>query len=125
VSTKINGIDGTQTIAVGASRAVPRPQDVTGGGAQGATEGSSGNASQQVQITDTARQLANLEQTMREFPAVNETRVAQLRTAIEQGTYAVRPQHIADQLLSMEQALGTLPDGEKPELSTPSHPTGK
>jgi negative regulator of flagellin synthesis FlgM len=63
-----------------------------------------------VQITGTARQLANLEQTVRDLPAVNETRVAQVRSAIEQGTYVVRPQHIADQLLQVEHALKQLPE---------------
>ena len=34
-------------------------------------------------------------------------KVAQLRSAIEQGTYQVRPQHIADQLMSLERSLGS------------------
>ncbi len=33
-----------------------------------------------------------------------------MRSAIEQGTYQVRPQHIADQLMSLERSLGSLPD---------------
>jgi len=43
---------------------------------------------------------------------VNEEKVAALRSAIEQGTYQVRPQHIADQLMSLERSLGSLPDAE-------------
>jgi anti-sigma28 factor (negative regulator of flagellin synthesis) len=42
---------------------------------------------------------------------MNEERVSQLRSAIEQGTYQIRPQHIAEQLMSLERALGNLPDG--------------
>jgi negative regulator of flagellin synthesis FlgM len=64
-----------------------------------------------VQITGAARQLADLEQKLRDLPAVSEERVAQLSAAIEQGTYTVRPQHIADQLMSLERALGNLPEG--------------
>jgi negative regulator of flagellin synthesis FlgM len=67
-----------------------------------------------VQITGTARQLADLEQKVRDLPAVNEERVSQLRAAIEQGTYTVKPQHIADQLMSLERALSRLPDPEEP-----------
>jgi negative regulator of flagellin synthesis FlgM len=63
-----------------------------------------------VQITGAARHLADLEQKLRDLPAVNEKRVAQLRAAIEQGTYSVKPDHIADQLMSMEHALGKLPN---------------
>ncbi|MBV8854817.1 MAG: flagellar biosynthesis anti-sigma factor FlgM, partial [Sinobacteraceae bacterium] len=33
-----------------------------------------------------------------------------IRNQIEQGTYSVRPQHVADQLLSLERALRSLPD---------------
>jgi negative regulator of flagellin synthesis FlgM len=63
-----------------------------------------------VQITGTARQLADLEQKVRDLPAVNAERVSQLRSAIEQGTYTVRPEHIANQLMSLERDLAKLPD---------------
>jgi negative regulator of flagellin synthesis FlgM len=94
---------------VGAGRPVQRSQDTVSGGTSANT---SKDGSQNVQITGTARQLANLDQKVRSLPDVNEERVSQLRTAIEQGTYQVRPQHIADQLMSLERALGNLPDAE-------------
>jgi negative regulator of flagellin synthesis FlgM len=106
VSSKISGIDGTQIPSVGAGRAVQRSQDAVSGGASADT---SNDGSQTVQITGTARQLADLEQKIRDLPAVNAERVSQLRAAIEQGTYTVRPQHIADQLMSLERDLGKLP----------------
>jgi negative regulator of flagellin synthesis FlgM len=109
VSSKISGIDSTQITSVGAGRAVQRPQDAAGGGASAST---SNDGSQSVQITGTARQLADLEQKIRDLPAVNEEKVSQLRTAIEQGTYSVKPQHIADQLMSVERSLRNLPDPE-------------
>ncbi|MGH8319881.1 MAG: flagellar biosynthesis anti-sigma factor FlgM [Steroidobacteraceae bacterium] len=64
-----------------------------------------------VHITDSASQLASLEQTLRSLPAVDGARVAQLQTAIEQGTYTVQPQHVADQLIQLEQSLAELPAG--------------
>lgn len=64
-----------------------------------------------VHITDSASQLASLEQTLRSLPAVDPVRVAQFQAAIEQGSYTVQPQHVADQLLQLEQALGPLPKG--------------
>ncbi|HJS91836.1 MAG TPA: flagellar biosynthesis anti-sigma factor FlgM [Steroidobacteraceae bacterium] len=64
-----------------------------------------------VHITDSASQLASLEQTLRSLPAVDPVRVAQLQAAIEQGGYTVQPQHVADQLLQLEQALGQLRQG--------------
>ena len=107
MSSKISGIDGAQITSVGAGRPVQRSQDAVSGGASGDT---SNDGSQNVQITGTARQLADLEQKIRDLPAVNAERVSQLRTAIEQGTYTVRPQHIADQLMSLQRSLGNLPD---------------
>jgi negative regulator of flagellin synthesis FlgM len=121
VASKISGIDVTQVASVGAGRAVQRPQDAVSGGASSETK----DAAENVQITGTARQLADLEQKVRDLPAVNEARVAQLRTAIEQGTYTVRPEHIADQLMSLERALGHLPDTAESDSSNDSGNSGQ
>ena len=109
MSSKIGGVDGRgPTAAIGAGRAVQRPQDAATGGAQ--SSGDSGNNAENVQITGTARQLANLEQAVRDLPAVDSTKVAQLSSAIEQGTYIVNSRHIADQLVQMDKDLGRLPN---------------
>jgi negative regulator of flagellin synthesis FlgM len=110
VSGKISGIDPAQIASVGAGRPVQRSQDPVSGGTSADT---SKGGSQDVQITGTARQLADLDQKVRDLPDVNEERVSQLRTAIEQGTYQVRPQHIADQLMSLERSLGSLPGADE------------
>jgi negative regulator of flagellin synthesis FlgM len=108
VSSKIGGVDGSsQTAAIGAGRAVQRPQDAAAGGAQSSGTTSGGNE-ENVQITGAARQLASLEQAVRDAPAVNDTRVAQISSAIEQGTYKVNSQHIADQLVQTEKELSLL-----------------
>jgi negative regulator of flagellin synthesis FlgM len=113
VASNISGIDGTpspgQIQSTNAGRPVQRPQDAVGGGTSSDT---SKGGSQSVQITGTARQLSDLDQKVRSLPDVNEEKVAALRSAIEQGTYQVRPQHIADQLMSLERSLGSLPDAE-------------
>ena len=113
MSSKISGIDGApsaaQVASVGAGRPVQRSQDAV---SDGTSTDTSKDGSQNVQITGTARQLADLDQKVRSLPDVNEERVSQLRSAIEAGTYQVRPQHIADQLMSLERSLGNLPDAE-------------
>ncbi|AMN46573.1 negative regulator of flagellin synthesis FlgM [Steroidobacter denitrificans] len=58
-----------------------------------------------VHITDQARRLATLEQAVQAAPIVNETRVAEIRDAIEAGRYEIAPQRIADKLLRLEQEL--------------------
>ncbi len=104
--SKIGGVDGSSpSVAIGAGRAV---QPGTSGTQNPA--GSGGNG-ENVQITGPARQLATLEQALRELPAVNDARVAQISSAIEQGTYSVNSRHVADQLIQMEKALEGVADG--------------
>jgi negative regulator of flagellin synthesis FlgM len=122
VSSKISGYSGSQTPSVGAGRAADasapqRAQETGSSGTSASSAASSSSATQDVQITGAARQLATLEQTLRDLPAVNQTRVAQITNSIEQGTYTVHPQQIADKLIQLEQALGQLPDQAEPEAT--------
>jgi len=111
VSSKIGGVDGNSpSTAIGAGRAVQRPQDAATGGTQN-SQGS--GAGSNVQITGAARQLASLEQAVRELPAVNDARVAQISDAIAQGTYTVDARHIANQLIQMDKALKDLPNSSR------------
>ena len=105
MSSKINGFD-TRTGPVGAGRAVERVRDATTD-ARTADRESSG-----VHITGTAQQLVDLEQVVKDMPAVDEARVAAISLALETGSYRIQPEHIADQLLQIEQALAPL-TGEK------------
>ena len=118
MSSKISGFSGSQTPSVGAGRSAQRPQEADSSGASGSSSSaSSGGATQDVQIPGAARTLATLEQTLRDLPAVNETRVAQITNSIEQGTYTVHPQQIADRLIQLEQALGHLHDQAEPDAT--------
>ncbi len=63
------------------------------------------SSSKAVNITDQAKQLATLEQTLQTQPAVNEGRVADIQLAIQEGRYRIDPQRIADKLLRFEQEL--------------------
>jgi negative regulator of flagellin synthesis FlgM len=114
VSSKIGGVDGSSsTAAIGAGRAVQRPQDAATGGAQ--SSDASGGNEENVQITGAARQLASLEQAVRDAPVVNTARVAQISSAIEQGTYTVNAQNIADKLMQAEKELAHLGNQHQPE----------
>jgi negative regulator of flagellin synthesis FlgM len=86
---------------------VQRPQDAAAGGTQ-SSDASSGGNQDNVQITGVARQLASLEQAVRDAPVVNSSRVAQISSSIEQGTYTVNAQGIADKLVQMEKELAHL-----------------
>ena len=106
VSNKINGLD-NRSPPVGSGRAVERVRDAVTG-AKSSEEQDSG-----VHITGTAQQLAVLEKQLKEMPAIDEARVSAIRTALEQGTYTVSPENIADQLLQLDQVLAPLYGSEK------------
>jgi negative regulator of flagellin synthesis FlgM len=106
VASKISGVD-TRTGPVGSGRAVERVRDATSG-----TRTESGASSQSdVHITGTAVQLADLEQQVKDMPAVDEARVAAISSALAEGRYKIAPEKIADRLMQLEQALAPL--GEK------------
>ena len=99
---KIDGYEGSRPASPGAGRLSQRSRTSAG------VPASAPQSTESVHITDTASQLAALEQALREFPAVDGSRVAALRTAIEQGTYTVSPETIADHLMQLEQAFDVL-----------------
>lgn len=100
VTTKITGYQNTP-VQVGTDKTVSRTRDGAASTAEAA-----GKPANSVQITDQARQLAALEQTVNSLPVVNEAKVAQTRQAIEDGSYQVAPDRIADKLLRMDRELG-------------------
>jgi negative regulator of flagellin synthesis FlgM len=100
VTTKITGYQNSP-VQVGTDKTVTRARD---GGASSAEV--AGKPASPVQITDQARQLAALEQTVNSLPVVNEAKVAAIRSAIEDGSYQVVPERIADKLLRMDRDLG-------------------
>jgi flagellar biosynthesis anti-sigma factor FlgM len=104
VSSEINSVDGGGPTAVGSGRVAQR-QQTTGTPAQ------SSDLAPSIHITDAASQLAALEQAASGLPAVDEIHVAAVSASIEQGTYAISPQTIADRLVQLERSLGPLSGG--------------
>ena len=102
MSNKINNL--TTSVTPDRASAVVPARDVVSGGGNAAPAPAAG----EVHITDTASQLASLEQSLRESPAVDSAKVAQLQSAIEQGRYSVNAEHVATQLMQMERALAAL-----------------
>ena len=96
--TKITGYQ-NQPIQLGVDKKVSRSEGAAPSAAPSAPAGSS------AVITDQAKQLATLEQALQSLPAVDEARVAEIRSAIQDGRYQVNPERIADKLLRLEQEL--------------------
>jgi negative regulator of flagellin synthesis FlgM len=100
VAGKITGVDGSRPASSGTGRVGQRST-------RGTVAASSSGDTSEVHITDTATQLAALEQSVRDLPAVDEARVASIRSAISQGTYQVSSEQVAERLTQLEQALGS------------------
>lgn len=100
MSNKIGGSLDSGPARVDTHRSAKR----AGGGDAKASQPSTATT-QDAQITDSARTLAALEQTLSEMPAVNEAKVESVRSAIANGTYQVNSERIADKLLQSEREL--------------------
>jgi negative regulator of flagellin synthesis FlgM len=101
VASKINGLE-TRPVRIAAGTAVPK----AGADSTAARDTLPGGA-QDVQITSAARGLAALEQKLRDAPAIDEARVAAVRQKLDDGSYQVDPQRVADKLMRMERELNS------------------
>ncbi len=70
-----------------------------------ADSGNTSNSSDRVSLTGEARQLQELETRLASEPVVDSQRVQTIRSAVENGTFTVNPERIAEKLMSLEEAL--------------------
>jgi len=98
---RIKGTD-SSPVDGGGTRAVDRVRRSTAV-ASGTHPAQSGADS--VHITDSAHQLASLQQAVNAVPEIDAQRVDALQQAIEGGTYRADPARIADKLLQLEGEL--------------------
>jgi negative regulator of flagellin synthesis FlgM len=68
-------------------------------------QGARATGGDQVTLTDTARRLSELTQTVTAQPVVDRSRVDEIRAAIADGSYRVNPEQIAAKLLQTEKEL--------------------
>jgi negative regulator of flagellin synthesis FlgM len=59
-----------------------------------------------VHLTGASRNLAAIEESLKNLPAVDELRVSAVRQRLDSGDYKIDPQRVADRLLSIERDLG-------------------
>ncbi len=82
------------------------PVEKQGDGKSPASPADSGTpGADRVSLTGEARQLQALEARIASEPVVDRQRVEAVRTAVENGTFTVNPERIADKMISLEQAL--------------------
>lgn len=102
MATKIGGFD-SSPVQVSTGRAVKRAGNADGAASSGKTSSTS-----DTQITESARSLVALEQTIRDLPAIDEARVQQISARLANGSYQIDAGRIADKLLSSEKDLADL-----------------
>ena len=58
-----------------------------------------------ISLTGEARQLQEIEARLATQPVVDSQRVEAVRSAVENGTFTINPERIAEKMMSLEQAL--------------------
>jgi negative regulator of flagellin synthesis FlgM len=58
-----------------------------------------------ISLTGEARQLQELEAQLASQPVVDSQRVEAVRSAVENGSFTINPQRIAEKMMSLEEAL--------------------
>lgn len=111
MATKIGGAS-SSPVQIGTGKAAGRTavQNPSGSVSSSQTET---NTSSGAQISGSARQLADLEQSLKALPAVDEARVSEVRMAIDNGTYQVNSGKVADRLMQFESDLRRLQQDDK------------
>ncbi len=99
MANKISGIDG-RPVQVGGGAPVSRVRDATDGRKTETTASPSN-----IDVSDTARTLAALEEKIAGTPVVSEARVEAVRRALDEGRYHVDAQRVADKMMRFESDL--------------------
>jgi negative regulator of flagellin synthesis FlgM len=89
----------------GGQNAPVEKQRHEGGGHTADTNSPAGGSSDKISLTGQAQQLQELEKQLASQPVVDSQRVEAVRNAVENGSFTVNPERIADKLISLEQAL--------------------
>lgn len=101
MANTINRITGSGAASVGASPTSQQSrQDASLNTANPQSEGG-----EEVQITDTAANLATLGQSLSAASPVDDARVARISQALADGTYTISAQQIASGLMQSDRAL--------------------
>ena len=86
-----------------------KPVENPNNGNSGSTSGNAGTVnpatSDSVNLTGQAQQLQALEGRIASEPVVDTQRVQAVRMAVENGTFTINPERIADKMINLEQAL--------------------
>jgi len=108
VPDKISGYKATQPLAPikGTKGNTPvADQSGSSDAAAGAGAAAAAQRSDHVTLTDSARSLQKIEETIAKAPVVDTAKVAAIKQAVSSGTYKIDTGRVADKLLQFERGL--------------------
>jgi negative regulator of flagellin synthesis FlgM len=106
VTNKISGYNATDAAApVKGSSSSVQPADKSQSATAGTAAGTVLPTGDQVTLTGSARLLQKLGEAVAGAPVVNAAKVANVKQALQSGTYKVDPAQVADKLLKFERGL--------------------
>ena len=103
MSMEIKNLTQAQPRTTGEGRSVAENSAVRSGGSPGGKE--SGSGGDRFTLSETATRLSDLTRTVSEQPVVDSKRVAEIRQAIQDGSYKVDSGRIAANWIAMEKVL--------------------
>jgi negative regulator of flagellin synthesis FlgM len=103
VTNRINGYDNSRSIASskGTANSTPTADKVQ----SDSTTAPAASTADQVTLTGSARTLQKLSEAVASAPVVDTAKVAQIKEALQNGTYQINTQSVADKLLQSESGL--------------------
>lgn len=86
-----------------------KPRETAQGGSAKTTEAGNSKAQQDaVLLTDQAQALSKTQQKLKDGPAINQSKVDNIKAALARGEYKIDSQRIANKMMSMESDLEKL-----------------
>lgn len=97
----INGLTGVQN-STSRSRENPQAKSDGASGAGSENTPSSKTGTDRVNLSAGAKDLQNIESSLKDFPEVNQERVTQIKHALRDGSYSVDPARLAAKIVQFE-----------------------
>lgn len=91
--------------AAAGDRAQRNPASRSGNGVENPGSGVSAASGDRLSLTDMAQQMRELESKIQGQPRVDRQRVEAVKEALNNGTFSINPERIAERLIGLEQAL--------------------
>lgn len=99
VPNRINGLEPRPARVAPTTAVRPAAGSAAGAGNESPDQGAD------VRLTHAARNLSAIEESLRNSPAVDELRVSAVKQRLQDGSFEIDPQRIADRLLRLEHDL--------------------